>query len=159
MKTTLVLLVAASLLVSASNGAGDPASRCLATKLRVAAVKSSAKLKCHARAALRSAPVDPACLTKAEEKFSAAWARIVAAGGCFSFNDEDEVELAVDAGVTGVVTALGSCGEVGGVCGGACPDGMNCFVLVRCDGTPELCRCHSSTTTCPPPPTTSTTLP
>jgi hypothetical protein len=33
MKATLVLLVAASLLVSASNGAGDPASRCLATTL------------------------------------------------------------------------------------------------------------------------------
>jgi hypothetical protein len=160
MKATLVILVAALSLASSSEGAGDPASHCTGAKLKAAAVKASAKLRCHAKATARSVPVDPECLAKAEQKFSAAWARILSKGGCLSTTDESLVESTVDACVEDVRAAIQPCGEVNGVCGGVCPQFMNCFAIgVGCHGEPEPCRCHGSTTTCPPPTTTSTTLP
>lgn len=160
MKATLAFLLAASLLWATGSGAADPTARCGAAKMKAAAAKTSAKLKCHARAAAHAAPVDPACLNKAEQKFSGAWAQLVAKGGCVNPTNESTVEDRVDACVASILSVTQpTCGDIGGACGGECPLSENCFALRRCDGSLELCRCHSSTSTCPPTSTTSTTLP
>ncbi len=164
MKSTLAFVIATSFLVVTAGAATDPAARCTEAKIKAAAKKTSSKLKCHAAAAAKATAVDPSCLMKAEAKFSTAWARAEAKGGCITTGDESAVEGKVDACVADVVSALRACGEVDGVCGGACPPGLNCFAIgVGCLGEPEPCRCHGSTTTCPPTTsstsTTSTTLP
>src|SRR5262245_12710928 len=97
MRSFLALLAAASLLAALAVAAQDPAARCTAAKLKAAAKKTSSKLKCHATAAARGSAVDPACLGKAEEKFSAAWARAEARGGCAPSLSESTVESRVDA--------------------------------------------------------------
>lgn len=146
--------------VAATGAATDPGARCAATKLKAAARKSSAELKCHANATGRGLQVDPACLAKADAKFTAAWLRIEAAGGCRTTQDGNSVESRVDAFVAGLAVTLAPCGTVDGVCAGSCPFGLNCFEIgVGCFGEPEPCRCHGSTTTCPPSTTTTTTQP
>jgi hypothetical protein len=68
--------------------------------------------------------------------------------GAFFFKAEDPVEKGCPR----------PCGEVDGVCGGACPENLRCFAIgVGCFGEPEPCRCHGSTTTCPPSTSTSST--
>jgi hypothetical protein len=138
----------------------DPAARCSSAKLKAAARKATAKLRCHASANARGVAVDAACLQKAEAKFASAWAQIEAAGGCRTTQDEDDIEFKVDAFVANLAVSLASCGTVDGVCGGTCPFGLNCFEIgVGCYGEPEPCRCHGSTTTCPTTSTTTTSLP
>jgi hypothetical protein len=136
--------------------------------MKAIAKKTNSKLKCYATAAERKTAVDPACLAKAESKFSDAWARATAKGGCGGVlggpPDQNTVEGKVDACVADLVTAVAPCGRVNGVCGGVCPQFEFCFEIgVGCFGEAEPCRCHSSTTTCPPitstTSTTSTTLP
>src|SRR5258705_12285463 len=160
MARTLLLVLATALLVVEADAAVDPAAHCSGLKLKAAVRKSSAKLKCHANAALRGVPVDAACLTKAETKFNAAWQRIEGAGGCRTLDDAHETEIQVDAFVSFLAVKLAPCGTVDGVCGGSCPFGLQCFQIgVGCYGESEPCRCHDSTTTCPTTSTTSTTLP
>jgi hypothetical protein len=155
----LVVVAVSLLVVVPSLAAKDPAGRCTADKLKAVAKKTAAKLKCNAAAASKGAAVEAACLAQAEEKFSAAWARIEGRGGCVVSGDEGAIESKVDDYVTDVVTTVGrACGDVDGVCGGACPTGLRCFAIgVGCFGEPEPCRCHGSTTTCPPTTSTSTT--
>src|SRR5262245_1316765 len=159
MKRALVLAFAAIVLWTAPSGAGDPGGRCASAKLKATAKKASTKLKCFATAYAHATDVDQACLTKAATKFSASWQRIEAAGGCRTTNDEHETEIQVDSLVSTLGIKLAPCGSVGGVCGGSCPFGLNCFEIgVGCFGEPEPCRCHGSTTTCPSTTSTSTTL-
>jgi hypothetical protein len=105
MKATLALAIV-SLLIVAAHAEPDPASRCAGAKIKAAARKTAAKLKCQARAAAHAGPVDVACLGKAETKFSAAWARIEAEGGCNTLNDEAAIEAKVDAYVEDLVGEL-----------------------------------------------------
>jgi hypothetical protein len=153
-----LVVLALSLLLVAPLAARDPAGRCTANKLKAVAKKTSAKLRCHAAAASEGTSVEASCLTKAEEKFSATWARIEARGGCSTAGDEGTFESKVDTYVNDVVTTLRTCGKVAGVCGGECPTGQFCFEIgVGCYGEPEPCRCHGSTTTCPPTSTSTST--
>lgn len=109
------------------------------------------------------APVDPACVARVVEKFSATWARIEARGACATVGDLETVEAEVDALVASLAAALSPttttsttttttsastcppttafyCGV--SACGGGpgppalCPAGMTC-------STPaEGCRCE-----------------
>jgi len=163
--STLALLVATSFLAVTARAAIDPAARCTQTRLKAAAAKVNSELKCHAAAAAKAIPVDQSCIDKAEAKFSAVWAKALTRGGCPDFPDETAVVNQINACVNNVTTRFRACGDVNGVCGGACPVGMNCFAIgVGCFGELEPCRCHSSTTTCPSTTstsssTTSTTVP
>jgi hypothetical protein len=160
MKRVLALAIATIVLCAIPGDASDPGGRCASAKLKATARKTSTKLKCFATAYARELPIDQACLSKAEVKFSAAWQRIEAAGGCRTTQDEHETEIQVDALVSILGVKLAPCGSVGGTCGGICPFGLNCFEIgVGCFGEPEPCRCHGSTTTCPSTTSTSTTLP
>jgi len=167
MKSMLVAC-AMSLVAVAAHAATDPVARCAVAEMKATAKKTNAKLKCYATAADRQTAVDPGCLTKAESKFSEAWTRATAKGGCGGGLggplDQNTVEGKVDACVRDLVTTVGPCGRVDGVCGGVCPPGEYCFEIgTGCFGEVEPCRCHSSTTTCPTSTsttsTTSTTLP
>ena len=167
MKSMLAAL-AVSLVAVSAHAATDPLTRCAVAEMKATAKKTTAKLKCYATAAEHKTVVDAGCLTKAESKFSEAWTRATAKGGCGGFlgipPDESTVEGKVDACVRDLVTTVAPCGRVNGVCGGVCPSGEFCFEIgVGCFGEGEPCRCHSSTTTCPTSTsttsTTSTTLP
>ena len=167
MKSILAAL-AVSLVAVAAHAATDPLTRCAVAEMKAAAKKTNSKLKCYTNAAEHGTAVDPGCLTKAESKFSEAWARATAKGGCGGNIagplDQSTVEGRVDACVRDLVTTVAPCGRVNGVCGGVCPAGEFCFEIgVGCHGEVEPCRCHTSTTICFPTTsttsTTSTTLP
>lgn len=159
MRALLVILAAALLVVTVRAGV-DPGARCTSAKLKAAAKLSGSELRCRAKAAGGQIAVDPACVGRATQKFQAAWARAEAAGGCHTTGDASAIAAKIEACSADVADDLQRCGEVAGVCGGACPAGLNCFAIgVGCYGEPEPCRCHGSTTTCPPTTTTSSTLP
>jgi hypothetical protein len=160
MKRSLALAIALATLGTAS-AVTDPGARCAAAKIKAAARKSNAKLRCVASATTRGVPIDQACFDKAEAKFTSAWSRIEAKGPCRTVQDENDIEFRVDAFVNTLALNLAPCGTgIDGVCGGSCPFGLNCFEIgTGCFGEPEPCRCHGSTTTCPSSTTTSTTVP
>jgi len=95
MAAALVILLPL-LAVEPRAAAASPAVRCATAKLKAAAKKHGAKVRCHVQAILARKAVDPACLAAAEAKFSAAFARSEAAGGCFTSGDAPAVEDAVD---------------------------------------------------------------
>jgi hypothetical protein len=71
-----------SLVAVSAYAATDPVTRCAVAEMKAIAKKTNSKLKCYATAAERKTAVDPACLAQAESKFSDAWARATAKGGC-----------------------------------------------------------------------------
>jgi hypothetical protein len=83
------------------------ASKCTSKEWTAAGKKAFAKLKCHAKAAGKGQPTDPTCLTTAETKFSAAYAKAVDAGMCLNPGaDAGTVEGQVDGFVDDVKATL-----------------------------------------------------
>ena len=72
------------------------ANNCAATKLRAAGKKLLAKLRCHASAVKRGFATDPACLTKAEQKFDDKFAAAEASPPCLTSGDAVSIEEQVD---------------------------------------------------------------
>jgi plastocyanin len=87
------------------DGGTKEGGKCASSKRKAAGKKASAKLLCHAKAAQKEVPIDPACLDKAEDAFGKAFAKAEAKGGCVAVGDAANVELVVD-GVVGQVLAL-----------------------------------------------------
>ena len=87
-------------------GATEASGKCAASKLDATGKKADAKLKCHAKAAGGGLAVDAACLAKAGTKFSTAFAKAEAKGGCATVGDGAAVELMVDSFVDGGVVSL-----------------------------------------------------
>lgn len=83
-------------LAALPGGISDDGRKCAAAKLKAAGKKVSSKLKCQAKAAGSGATVDPACLTKAESKFTQAFLKAEAKGGCTTVGDGAAVEALVD---------------------------------------------------------------
>ncbi|HJQ84773.1 MAG TPA: hypothetical protein VKA21_11895 [Candidatus Binatia bacterium] len=153
-----------ALVVVTSAGAMPTAGeRCAAAKILAAVKKAKAKGACHAKAVLGGDDL-AACVGKAEGKFSAAWAKILAHGGCASTGDEADIESKVDAFVADLVAELPPgpttsttstptttcppstafyCGFNSCAPGLAlCPAGMTCIPdgsFCTCDGTPPPC--------------------
>jgi hypothetical protein len=90
----LVLLFGASIAIAA----GTPA-KCAVAKQKAIGKKISARLKCYSTAVQKTLPVDAECLTKANTKFSDAFAKAEAAGGCLTGGDAAVQELAADVAV------------------------------------------------------------
>jgi len=86
--------------------APPPRSKCTSKKLLLAAKKALATMKCHSRAVGRGTPLDIACVTKADTKFAASWAKEESKGGCLTMGDGATIEVVVDAFVEDVVTDL-----------------------------------------------------
>src|SRR5262245_39999942 len=102
-----LLLVCSILLGISPAHAADPAAACAAAKLKAAGKKASAKLNCVAKAAAKGLPVDGLCLSKAETKFAAAFAKADGKGGCLTPNDAGTIEASVDTCVTTLRGLLG----------------------------------------------------
>ena len=103
MTTAFVLLAAWALLSGVAYASTPPVAVCAAAKLKAAAQKTAAKLKCQTSAIKGASAVDLACLLKAEQKFTAAFVKAEAKGGCFMSGDADVVESHVDGGVSTLV--------------------------------------------------------
>ena len=123
-------------------GATDPAAKCAVAKQKAAGKKFAARLKCYSTAVSKTLPVDPECLTKADTKFSDAFTKAEAAGGCVVNGDAPLQELAIDSAVTRIAgsepatplpPSFGApCGRT---CGGA---GVTAFLCAGNIGVPRL---------------------
>jgi hypothetical protein len=82
------------------------ASRCAGLKLKAAAQKAFAKLKCHVTAVRKGTIVDPVCLSDATTKFSDKFVRAEGEDDCLTMSDAAAIEVEVDAFVDDAVTAL-----------------------------------------------------
>jgi hypothetical protein len=102
--------------------ATPPAQKCAAAKQKAAGKKIAAKLTCYSKAVTKALPVDPACLMKAETKFSAAFTKAEAGGGCAIVGDALAQELAADAAVGGAagLESATSISAPAGNCGVTC---------------------------------------
>jgi len=106
-KTGWLLLVCGILLGISPAYAADPGASCAAAKLKAAGKKANAKLNCVAKAAGKGVPVDGLCLSKVETKFSTAFAKAEAKGGCLTATDAGAIEASVDTCVTTLRGLLG----------------------------------------------------
>lgn len=86
--------------------AGTAAQRCAIAKLKAAAKRNTARLRCHRTALAGGSTVDPDCLATAEAAFLSRFARIEARGGCATVGDAATVETSVDACVDALVSLL-----------------------------------------------------
>lgn len=72
-------------------------SKCAAAKVKAAGKKASAKANCHAKALQKDLPVDAGCLSKAEAKFEASFAKADEKNdNCPNTGDAAAVEITVD---------------------------------------------------------------
>lgn len=99
--TTLDELVAA--IVDAA-----PGQKCASLKQSAASKKALGALKCYANAKKRDMPLDPQCLTKAQEKFAAGIAKADRVDGCDTPGGEIEIGALVDDFVDAAVAQLRS---------------------------------------------------
>jgi hypothetical protein len=90
-------------------------SRCEAARLKAAGKKAGAKLGCYAKAAAKDAAVDPACLTKAEGKFSTAYNKVT---GCATDGPSGEMstETTIDNECVDQVVTVDGMGKVTAIC-------------------------------------------
>ena len=103
----VALSLAACILAAPVAFAGPtPAQKCSGSKIKATSKKASAKLKCHEKAILKGVAVDPECLAKAEDKFTDAFAKAEAKGGCLTTGDTGSIEALVDSFVDDSVAAL-----------------------------------------------------
>ncbi|HYC01241.1 MAG TPA: hypothetical protein VEC57_19055 [Candidatus Limnocylindrales bacterium] len=140
--TILTCLMLVSALPASAQTLDKAERKCASSKLKAIGKKTSAKLKCEAKAIQKEEPsADPECNAKAEEKFNSSFAKAEERGGCVSDGDAASVEADVDAfvaeevlrqktGTTGppsCSTPLMPCGSCGdGVCASYSGGGTAC---------------------------------
>src|SRR5690242_17921627 len=95
-------------------------SKCEAARLKAAGKKAKAKLGCYAKAALKAVPVDTTCLTKAETKFSAAFAKVA---GCTGDGQEATIENLIDTECVNQLAISDMSGNVTDLCPQVCGNG------------------------------------
>jgi hypothetical protein len=96
MRILLTLLTVALLLPSAAVAGPSPAQKCAAAKMLAVGKATLAVVKCRRTALLKSEPIDPACITKAEGKLADAFAKAEAKGGCANVVDLPLIETYLD---------------------------------------------------------------
>ena len=110
-RTRRIALVAGALAISfgmtmSVYAAKDLGALCAASKQKAAAKKFSDKVKCHGKAIKKGIAVDPACLTKAEGKFQAAFTKAEGKGGCLTTGDVNDIETLMDDTLTDLLEAI-----------------------------------------------------
>lgn len=108
------------------HGSTEASRTCAASKLKAAGKRSRARLSCFAKAERTSSTVDVTCLAKAGERFTAAFDKAEARGGCALEGDATLVAGLVDDGVSAVVA------EILPVCGDDIATGAE-----QCDGSDD----------------------
>src|SRR5262245_27580623 len=108
-----LVIVGVVLTALPATAAQNPTAVCSGSKRKAAGKKANAKLKCVAKAAAskKDPPVDPVCMTKAEDKFDRAFTKADDKGGCLTTNDTATIEALVDACVGRIRTQLGIPGD------------------------------------------------
>ncbi len=86
--------------------AATDAERCLSSKQKAAGKEGFLFLNCAAKAARKNEAVDPACITKAEEKFDKSWDKAEAKGGCSTNGERGRVEAIIRAQTDAATAAL-----------------------------------------------------
>jgi len=141
--------------------------KCAGSKIKAAGKKASGILGCHSKAATKNTPIDAACTGKVEGKFTSAFGKAEAKGGCNTTGDAAAIEAKVDAFVVDVAneltppptttTTLPStpvCGDgvVSGTeqcdppCGSGCSGGSICNSTCQCE-VAAACACGAPTPT------------
>jgi len=90
---------------AAAAAASTPAQKCAAAKHKAAFKKAAAEGQCYQKAFLAGVAVDPACLAKADVKFTTAIAKAETKGGCANVGDVADIRAAVETCV-GSISAL-----------------------------------------------------
>jgi len=116
----------ADVVAAIPRGADDGSRTCAASKLKAAGKRSRSRLQCFAKAEKRSESVDLTCLAKAGEKFSSAFDKAEARGGCVSTGDASLIAGFVDGGVSAIVA------EIQPICGDDIATGAE-----QCDGSDD----------------------
>ncbi len=112
MLRAVVLATAALLMSAGSVHAQTATAKCSAAKIKCANGKATALLKCHNKAEGKNLPVDPACISKAELKFSdpvtgkGCMEKAESKPPCSTTGDAGAIEAKIDAFVLDVVTEL-----------------------------------------------------
>ena len=75
----------------------SPALRCQSTKLQAASTRTQGLLACRASATQAGTAVDPTCVARVAERFTAAFAAAEARGGCLTVGDGPSIASRVDA--------------------------------------------------------------
>lgn len=102
----LVLVAFVAVAASVAQAGPTPAQKCTGAKIKAASKKAAARLKCHEKATLKDVEVDQTCLQRAVDKFTDAFAKAEAKGGCAITGDTNSIEALVDTFVDDVVDAL-----------------------------------------------------
>jgi hypothetical protein len=123
-------MIALSTLVGVAR-ADTAAEKCAVTKIKAAVKKAAAKVACHTKAIKSGEPVDSDCLMKAEDKFSAAFTKAEAKGGCLSSGDTSTVESHVDDFVSRIVADEPACQNPG-----SCLSNAECCPGTTCQPSP-----------------------
>jgi hypothetical protein len=108
---TPIVLAGVTLLVATTSARAQfPTAKCVAAKIKCANGKTTGLLGCHNKAEGKNLPVDPACLSKVDTKFSAplkgCMEKAEAKPPCATTADAAAIEAKVDAFVLDTVTAL-----------------------------------------------------
>src|SRR5690349_17881823 len=102
-KVAAITLGFLALVATGPASASTPAQKCAATKTKAAGKKAAAKAGCQSKAAQKGTAVDASCLMKAETKFSSAFSKAEAKGGCATSGDASTIEAKVDAFIDDLV--------------------------------------------------------
>ena len=93
-------------LISTAAIAADPGVTCATAKHKAAVKKLNDKMKCHDKALKTGEAVDTTCLSKAEDKFDASFAKSDDKGGCVTTGDAAAIEAEIDATLANLLAAL-----------------------------------------------------
>src|SRR5262245_1095957 len=125
--------------------------KCGTDKMKVASRKATDRTRCFEKAVQKAAPVDPACLSKADVKLLAAFQNIEARGGCVFTGDAPAVEAGIDSAVGAFVAALQPASSDGGAvrcaaakikaAGKKAGDAIKCHSAAFGRGRPVDARC------------------
>jgi hypothetical protein len=88
-----------------AEAAPTPAAKCAAAKMKAVGKRGRDRLVCHVRAIGRGTAVDPACIAKADDSFTAVLTRLDTSGGCAHPGDAGTLAADGDAFLDDVLPA------------------------------------------------------
>jgi hypothetical protein len=133
--TLFGILALLGLPLGAAAAAGTPAEKCSGAKAKAASKKFAAKGKCYAKALASGGAVDSECLMKAETKFTAAFQKAEANGGCLTSGDAGMIEMKLDTCLREMVADVCACRP-----GESCQPGSGCQSDCPCWGYADIDR-------------------
>jgi len=112
MTVVVVALLGTVLTFGSAVAGGTPVQKCSASKRKASGKKAKGKFGCLSKAAKKSIPIDPACISKAETSFMNAFAKADAKISPSCEGTEGSVETAIDNCIDQVsqqITGNGKC--------------------------------------------------